>query len=69
MKKLKFILIIVLAFFAILISACKKETPIVILDSNGGKLESSEVILSNKNELTLPTPLKEGKTFLGWYDV
>ena len=46
-----------------------EETFNIILDVNGGEALSSSIITFKKDEIvTLPTPMKEGYTFLGWYE-
>ena len=40
----------------------------VSLDLNGGACEATSVTVELGKSFTLPTPQKEGKTFLGWFD-
>jgi len=37
------------------------------LDCNGGTLDNTTIMVEEGSEVTLPTPVKEDKHFLGWY--
>lgn len=40
----------------------------VDLNSNGGQLEKSKIIKQFDNVINLPTPIKEGYSFKGWFE-
>lgn len=44
-----------------------KKTFTIQFDPNGGHLDSTKMQVKENEAFSLPTPTKEGKTFLGWY--
>jgi len=63
MQKRWFVLIFVLFF----LSGCKKLTYDVKFDVNGG-ISIASLIIEEKTVIELPDAVKEGHSFLGWYD-
>ncbi len=45
----------------------KEKTYKITLDANDGNVEKNEITFTDANSVILPTPTKEGYTFVGWY--
>lgn len=67
MKKSKIRIIFILVCFVFLLTttSCKKKFKLEFI-TNGGT-DISTVTVKNKTDYTLPTPLREGYEFVGWY--
>lgn len=46
----------------------KNTDSLVVLNANGGVVSETELDATYGENLTLPTPVREGYEFLGWYD-
>jgi len=64
----KVVMILAFLFFTLSIAACTGATSIVIsFDTDGGNEIENMTIDSTSTSVELPTPVKEGFTFDGWY--
>jgi len=64
----KFLMILAFLFIAIGIASCTGAQNITVtFEENGGEAVEDMVISINSTSINLPTPVREGFTFDGWY--
>jgi uncharacterized repeat protein (TIGR02543 family) len=64
----KLLMILALLFISIGIASCTGNQSITIsFETNGGNEIEDMVINMNSTSVELPTPIREGYTFVGWY--
>lgn len=63
-------LLIIISLFIIIFLCCCGKIPIEVkFDANGGQTSSTNLYLKEGEDVSLPLATKEGKEFIGWFDI
>ena len=63
----KVLLFVFVLFLSLVVVCCGNESYTITYDLDGGVCDSLVYEYTEGDEVVLPTPTKEGFTFLGWY--
>lgn len=59
--------LVVISFFTIFLSSCKKESYTITFDTNGGSNVENQIVEEGKFVTKPVDPIKDGYNFSGWY--
>ena len=68
MKQIKFLLMLLLVVSLSLVVGCAKPTYIVSFDTDCEQTIESQEVVEEEKAIKPTDPVKEGHTFLGWFD-